>query len=109
MPNMSDHLTGLHTEGLDVVAPVRVEILQDAELQPEPSLDLDSLRRTIATAEERLNSARELRQQLDDSQKQVRQLQQERQQLREELNLAHQQLAEVKSLQVQLQTLLEAG
>mgnify|MGYP006271283481 CR=1 FL=1 len=108
--NVSDQLTGLQTESLDVVAPVRVEVLKEnAEGQQESSLDLDALRRTIATAEERLTSVRVLRQQLESCQQEVVQLQQERDQLREELTMARQQLTEVKALQQQLQTLLEAG
>jgi len=100
-PNASDRLTGLQTGSLDVVAPVRVEVLNEsAEGQQESSLDLDALR---------LTSVRVLRQQLESCQQEVVQLQQERDQLREELTMARQQLTEVKALQQQLQTLLEAG
>ena len=104
----SDQLTGLQTTPLDVVDPVRVEVLNGEQGQaPALSLDLQALRQTIATAEERLNGLRDLRQELQASQQQVLELTQEREQLREALSAAHQHLAEVKALQLQLQTLLE--
>lgn len=93
-----DDLTGLETTPMDVVDQVRVQVLEtDAAAE---ILDMEALRQTISTAQQRLGDVRGLRRQLDD-------LTQERDRLAEELRQTRQQLAEVKVLQQQLQALLE--
>lgn len=93
-----DDLTGLETAPMDVVDQVRVQVLEtDAAAE---ILDMEALRQTISTAQQRLGDVRGLRRQLDD-------LTQERDRLAEELRQTRQQLAEVKVLQQQLQALLE--
>ena len=110
----SDQLTGLESGPLDRVSPVRVEIVNtEQEQQPDPaadpdqSLDLDALRQTIARAEARISSVRELQQQLTTAQRRLGELEQERDQLQRDLSEAQAQLAEVRALQRQLQISLE--
>ena len=101
---ISDHLTGLESGPLDAVTPVHVEILdtnQDSE--PDASLDLDELRQTIARAEARISSVRELQEQLNTAQQRLQELEQERDHLQRNLSDAQAQLAEVRTLQQQLQ------
>lgn len=133
LQTVPDQLTGLKTVPLDAVTPVRVEVLAEEQAESlenephqarhadpmqtpgsEPNPTLEALRRSIAAAEERLNSDRELRQQLEVNQEQLRlqqrqlqTLEQERDRLLSELANAHGQLAEVDALQRQLQHLLE--
>lgn len=97
-PLVADNLTGLETTPMDVVDEVRVQVL-DAGPAPE-ILDLEALRQTISTAQQRLGDLRELRHQLDD-------VTQQRDRLAEELSQTRRQLAEVRLLQQQLQALLE--
>ena len=105
---VSDHLTGLESTPLDAVSPVRVEILNTHhENQPDPSLDLHELRQTIAKAEARISSVRELREQLNGAQQRVEELEQERAALQRDLNAAQAQLAKVRTLHRQLQLLLD--
>ena len=110
----SDQLTGLESGPLDRVARVRVEIVNteqeqqpDLAADPDQSLDLDALRQTIARAEARISSVRELQQQLTAAQRRLGELERERDQLQRDLIEAHAQLAEVRALQRQLQISLE--
>ena len=110
----SDQLTGLESGPLDRVARVRVEIVNteqeqqpDLAADPDQSLDLDALRQTIARAEARISSVRELQQQLTAAQRRLGELERERDQLQRDLSDAQAQLAEVRALQRQLQISLE--
>lgn len=95
---VADDLTGLETTPIDAVDSVRVQVLETEATTD--SLDLEALRQTINTAQQRLSDLRELRRQL-------REITQERDHLAEELRQTRRQLAEVNVLQQQLQALLE--
>lgn len=113
----TDQLTGLDPTLAEAISPVRVEVLDDAETRLRNSTaedgeqcpTIETLRRTIANAEERFSQERSLRQRLEERDQQLMELQQETEILRDELSRAHRQLAEIDNLCSQLQALLDRG
>jgi predicted nuclease with TOPRIM domain len=103
---MHDPLSPDLTIGADGVTPVRVEVVDNGNGM-NPSID--SLRRSIAIAEQRLGTVRELKQQLEESQQQLQELHRENEQLCQELNQARLQLSAFETLQRELEALLENG